>query len=1147
MYFSSVFTRGIPLPKTNPRQSQRIAFPAATGDDNAEITVLTSLDHPVNKRFYLDEDQQVQKQNFQNAFLFEASTVSVGGIEDLAKLIQFCSVDNRHILIRGLPVSAKTQNVRKTGENFTEHPKGTPWAMLDFDNIEVPPTIDALSVEAIEWVIAKLPAEFRNVTYFYQHSGSAGVLGENGAPLKSGLNVHLFFWLDRRVPGKALSAYLSLHCMETGFYTLGENAGGNVALSVGIDPAPLRSEVQAHYIASPTIETGVSCRITPESRQGLIRKECGGVTIPPIASDVEDCASILKRRLVDEYKRSHGYQTRTMLTKVEGKVAVTRYSVSPNRVNQSARRGRPFAGAKLSADENYLTLYFVDEGTPGSWYVAKNRPQFGIRHGDGDSIPLRELSQGAHDHVRDVLGWFSEVPHRHLDLVNGYLPALDDFATAKVSLVNSPTGSGKTTATIDWIRNRVDQRQLVLYSAPTIALVKQMQADLTEAGLRPAYYSGVWGTGFPQLGVIVTTIDSLPRLLEQAYDDGIAHVLILDEIHQGLDRFMYRKNGLRDLESALSKARQSLLLTGTLTDVQRHAVVEISKNAVGSLTESDYCCYEFAPYKSNPLQVVPTARFDSDLATLLDDFQNKLRNGEALPRFVMLLDTSKMEMYRRLAEQYGVADHSMIVSRPENSEEEIEAARTSVLPILISSPLFGLGLNFAREPDILWARFDHMDADTSQIIQSVNRANRGRVQCTVRIYGNVQPDADFAIPNKTVLKTEVTERFLAETSVAGFLEEHFQLDSAVYKLLRKAERNSMVALSSLVRDNTIQNFCVVDCLDLPEIDKDKAKVVKSARAEARLDYRQAVADQGAMYAGCSPMQSIIKLEHLCDERKNNWRADEPRLERDLQNEEAGIFMGCFGITDPVSAQKVKAVTVLRLFGEVSPWTSSQYARDRHPDWARAEAEKTEKYVVLLKKLEALKAGEISAEDLSAALTRNGQIAEAFMALAGNDQEFQSICQKIEALRKARERLRTKGGDAERAKVRGKGLELVRELVEPLGVTYGKKTSRGREVRDNTQAIVPASWDLPQMILNLERQAARLRALPRGQKVPIVPTQEESYFGEPPMPRQICESCVFFHQNACSQGHPMDWQSSGNFDPGLKCDAFKRIKVELMLE
>ncbi|URF05059.1 DEAD/DEAH box helicase family protein [Cupriavidus campinensis] len=1147
MYFNSIYWETDQLPQNASLPSTSTLVTVEKAVSGSYVTVLTSQDHPVNKRYYRDQAGSVQKANFQNAFLYSVKTMPANGIDDLAKIVESHSTDRQCILIRGLPNGSKCVRVRRTIENFAEHSQGTQWAMLDFDNVRLPEGMDPLSCESIEWVISKLPGEFHDATYFYQYSASAGILGADGVPLKTGLNVHLFFWLDRRIQGRQLSAYLSLHCMETGFYTLGEDKGGNAALVVGVDPAPLRSEVQAHYIAAPTIDTGVVCQLAPENRQGLVRKTSQSVTLPALAEAVARKAQAVKAQLTNDYKRTHGYKTHATLTRVDGKVAVTRYSIAPNRVDQPAQRGRTLVDAKLSKDGNYLTLFFVGEGSPGSWYVTKGRPQLGVRHGDSETVPLKELSLGAHDYVRDELGWFSEVPHRILELVEGYLPPLVDFAVAKASLVLSPTGSGKTTATLNWIRNRVDQRQLVFYAGPTIALVKQMRDDLAAAAFNPVYYADVFGPNIPRSGVIVTTYDSLSRLLKSAYDMGLPHALILDEIHQGLDRCMGSSKRLAELESALGKAQQTLLLTGTLTDVQRLAMVEVCKQALGSLTERDYCCYEFTPSKVNPLEIVPTGQFDADLAALLEEFKAKLDRGESLPRVVLLLDTSKMEMYRLLIDRYGLADHALIVSRPESDEDAIEAARTSESAILIASPLFGLGLNFIREPDIFWARFDNVDADTNQIIQTVNRANRGQVQCQARIYGNVRPDASFVLPNSTALHREIADRLQGEASIAGFLETHLQLDRVHYLELRKAERNSQVSLSVLVRDNAIQNFNVVVRAETSGVAPRRNNPVKEARREARLSYRQAVIDEATQLSRCGSLGAIVKLQALWKERKSRWKVDEPRLERDLRNEEAGIVMAGFGIQDPVVAQKVNISKVLRLFGEVSPWISNQYARDRHPDWAKVEAEKTDKCVVLLWKLGDLETGRICAEDLSAALTRNRQLGEAFQALASNDLEFQTIGRKIEALKRAREKLRTKGGDAERAKVLRNGLELLRELLEPLGVAYGKKQCKGRLITDNTKPIVPGTWDLPEMILTLERQAARLRALPNGQKEPVVQVWTDAYCGEPPMPRQVCEGCVFFHQNACCQGRQTDWQSSAVDAVGLKCDAFKRMKIELMLQ
>ncbi|WP_234774949.1 DEAD/DEAH box helicase [Paraburkholderia tropica] len=1107
--------------------------------------MLTSLDHPVNKKFSLDDSGEVKKSSFQNAYYYDVETTAVAGIEDLTHVIEACSVGDKHILIRGSP-SGQRHRVQKLKDNFPEHPEGVPWVMLDFDNIVVPDGVNPLSVEAIEWVITKLPVGFHNVSFFYQHSASAGVLRSDGEPMKCGLNVHLFFWLDRRVPGKDLNAWLIKHCIDTGFYVLDANNGGDVQLTPGVDPAPIRSSVQAHFIAAPTIDEGVRCSLDPEQRQGLVRKAKSSVGIPGIDADIEAKAKQLKAATLDDYKRQHGYRTKTMMTTTAGKVAVTRYSVPTRDPSQPPQTGRQFVGAQ-SNDENFLTLYFADEGTPGSWFVCKDRPQLAYRHGDASCLPLRELSLGAHEYVRDELRWFSEVPHRNMALTGGYLPAISEFARAKISLVLAPTGSGKTTAAIHWIRSRIEGGQVVMYAAPTIALVKQMQDELMNAGLSPAYYRDAWGPNFPRSGVVVTTNDSLPRLVKEAYANNVPHCLILDEIHQGLDRFMGSRQGLADLESALSKSRQSLLLTGTLTDVQRHALVDVAHEALGTLNESDYCCYEFDSVKSNPLEVRPTAHFDSDLASLLEDFGSKLDDGESLPRFVMLLDTSRMEMYRRLIDQYGLSEHAHIVSRQEDSEGDIELARTSTQPILISSPLFGLGLNFARQPDILWARFDHVKADTNQIIQAVNRANRGEQPCQVRIYGNVLDNEELSIPEKARLKEEIRELLQDEASLAGLLEEHLHLDRVTYNELRKAERDSSVALSTLVRRNAIQNFMVVECTEVPAIDKAKARIVKQARSAARIHYKQLVVDAAANSLGSGTLLTRVRLERLNDERKSSWRSGEPRTERDFQNETSAIFMSGFGIANPSAAQSVNPAKVQRLFGDSSPWVSSQYSRGTHQGWAKVEAEKTDKLIVLLEKLGALKNEEIAVDDLSASLTKGGRLGDAFLALVNNDSEFQSVSRRLLALKSARQNVRTKGGARERARVRIEGLELLRELLEPLGVTYGTKASRGRQVTDITKPIIPEMWDLNEMILTLRRQSAMLGALPGCQRVPVLPTEEEPLFTEIAIPRQICETCVFFRQNACSRGRLMDWQSSGRFDADIQCDAFKGMKVELRLE
>lgn len=1145
MYFNLPREGGCLVADTPP-----IVFPTTdvntqNRNDAHSVTVLTSLDHPVNKRYFLEEGR-LQKSAYQDAYRFRAACFPASTIHDLAALIEQHSITARHILIRGKPKQENEHSVLRRKENFAEPDDGIHWAMLDFDNVPLPNGMDPLSDEAREWIVKKLPAVFHEASYYYQYSASAGILREDGTPLKRGFNAHLFFWFELPVQGIKLAARLGQYCMDTGFYSIDENKGGVVMLTYGIDPAPIRSEVQPHFIAAPTIEPGVRCLVSAEVRQGLVQKAQNSVVLPEISNDIEFAARRKRKSLVDAYKLEHGYLTRVLQTQVNGRMATTRYSVPPG--GSDLRGGRVFADGRLSGDGNFLTLYFEGEGSKGSWYVLKDQPQIGRRHGDGATLPLRELSLGAHEYVRDQLGWFTETPQYSLDLVDGFLPALDSFARAKVSLILAPTGSGKTTAAVEWARSQIGRQCLVFYAAPTIALVRQMGDSLRVAGLQPTYYGETWGANFPLTGIVVTTNHSLPRLLSTAYDQGKAHVLIVDEIHQALDYYMGKPARLSLLEGALGKARQSLLLTGTVTDVQRQAIAEIAKHALGGINAENYVCYEFAAVKRNPLTIVPSRCFDSEFGKLLQEFQRKKEAGEPIPRFVLLVDVSKMAMFRILLEQYGLAGEADVISRPECTPQEIEAARISRKPILISSPLFGLGLNFELAPEILWVCFDKVPADTSQIIQAVNRANRGSNQCAVRIYGKVDPDADFDAPAGEKLKDEIAERLQEEASLSGVLESHFQLDRVTYNLLREAERDSATALSILVRHNAIQNFTVTGDEAVPEVDKEAAKSVKVARKDGRAGYRQAIAENAATQR-CDTLLGVVRLERLQDEQRMNWKASEQRVQRDYDSEKSGIVMSMLDLADPVAAERVSVRRLLCLLGEELPWLSGQYDRNSFAKWGRVAAEKTEKLIVLVEKLWALREGRVSIEDLSASLTRNTQLRDAFLALVRGEEEFVALSRKFDRIKTKREAVRQSGGDNARAKLAEEGLEFLAELLEPLGVVYGKREQRGRMVKDVTQPIVSRKLNFPEMLLTLRRQVVRLKALPAGQTVSMIQpmySPEDCPDHVPMMPRQVCEQCVFFDQNACALGQVVDWQSSSVQSASARCDSYKHIKPELVL-
>lgn len=1113
---------------------------------NSVITVLTSMALPgkpvgmMHKRFYLDKVGGLKVVAYQNGYLFSSNVVPVNGINDLGKIIAAISADPRMIVIRGLHQSPKAARVRRLKDDFPEHPQGTPWVMIDFDDIELPDSLDPLSLAAIEHCIAKLPPEFQGVTYYYQHSNSAGILKPDGKPLKAGLNAHVFFWLSRRITGEDLAAHLQSHCIQTGFYEVGLDKGGSVRIRYGIDPSVIKSSIQAHYTAAPEIGVGVKCQLDPRNRQGLVKMDQVEVKVPALPPELCRDVDRMQTTLTDNYKREHGFKSAFLQTKTINGISTVRHLVNPN---ANLRGGRAFVRGKLSRDEQFFTLYFADESSPGSYYVVKDRPEFARHHG-GDRMLLKDLSAGAHAYVRDELKWFTEIPYHDLQLdQRGYLPPLSGFANAKTSLILAPTGSGKTKAAIDWMRSKGGANSLAIYAAPTIALVNQMSSDLRSAGVQCHSYTETGRHNLPSFGVIVTTNKSLKKMLGLVHDACVTHYLVVDEIHMSLDEFMKSRQRNESFENGMSRARQTLLLTGTMTKVQRAKIVNTVGHALGGLTEEHFCRYEFASVKRNPLIIRPSANFDSDFMVLVVSLSEAAKVGLQLPRVVVLPDTSKMRKYRSILEQYGLTPYAHVVSRPENTPGEVEAARVSTLPILIASPLFALGMNFDVEPEILLAKFDYLSADTNQINQAINRANRGQVQCEVRIYGNPIRGAKIRVLDADKLKVEVQALLKAEATLEGLLEEHFQIDPATYGILRQAEKHSQAALSQMVEEDSFQNYEVVIEESVPLVHKDKAEVFKGHGKAAREGYLNAIAEQATRFTSAEDYLRFWKLEQLSTERRDNWLSLDQRVGLEISDEESGVLMALCNLNDPKQVRAVKAVKIKRLFGEIGPWISAQYSRETFLHWAKVESEKTDKLVVLVNKLSAVQAGTLSPKNLAANLTRNKQFCDGILALASDDHEYLSLSQKFSGLTEARRRVKVKGSDAEKSKVQKAGLELLGEVLAPLGVVFARQKVGKKIVVDYDTLIVPATWNLSEMAANLERQAQRLKALPVEQKVPMADGEECD--GEKLISLEVCQRCVFIKQNSCALGHPIAWQGD-EFEVNLatNCSSFKELKLKL---
>jgi hypothetical protein len=1118
--------------------------PQVNAPAQAKIVVLESFQgRAMTKRYSLNDVGELNCAPYDNETHFKYSLRDVAGINDLAQLLEAVSASSTSVLIRGVPVSGLRPPARRALKNFQESPDGTWFVMIDYDDLALPDGMDPLGVEAIEYAVAQLPTEFHTASYFYQFSSSAGILRSDGTPLKSGLNVHVFFWLDRPVPGRQMAAYLQQHCIQTEFYERTFDKGGHPVIRYGVDLSVIRSAVQAHYVAHPRIEAGVRCALPARRRQGVVTKGSPAVTVPDLHEELPRRVHQLHRQLWNQHRCDAGFVKTAITTKASsGGVAVGSYYRHPS---ATVGIGRRFAGAEVNklADQDVVRLFFEDENSPGSWYVSSRRPELARRYGDDAEMHLLELSPGAYEHVRDELKWFIDVSHLTLSLTeDGYLQDIVTFATARNSLVLAPTGSGKTTAFCRYAA--ANRSKTIIYAAQTIALTNQMVSDLRQAGVPVVHYRD-W-TRFDGLkaGVYVTTNESMKKFVEASRVEGRSFELVIDEAHTALDDFMKTNSKNELLERAVGRASKTTFMTATMTPFQMKKLMETVACACGDLTPENYACYEFTPVKSNPLWWGDSAHLGRDFVAMLRHYADLKSRGEAIPRTIIIAPTNAMRPFQLLLESFGLIEDAYVVSRKESTQAEIEFARTSAKPLLISSPLFALGLNFVHAPRRLWTYFTYLDVDTSQIIQTLNRANRGADLCEVRLYAGKLDDSPYQMPAEAVERARIEGYFLEESSQQGLLDSHFQVDRSTYLQLRQmSERSTAKALGRLKAGDNVQNYRIVEDWECPFKGDDRdAAMFKAAKKAARDLYDVDVEEQSERYAGETFSILFDRLEALRNEERQMYLDSNGRVPKVIEDEVRGIVSVLIDRLDDVALTKsVKSVRLLRLFGVRRPYLSAQFDPDRTGKWRDAAAEKSTEIVPLCGELKALHLGEI--DGIAFAKKMRVKLRRSVLALADGESDFLRWQTRLSRMDELSEEYGKKASKKRRAEIDRTMFDIGREFLVTLGVTFGaREVDDGRAQVDPGLPIVPP-WNFDDMARTLERNAASLKRMPSK---PIDRELEALKWPSSNVSLDLCRNCVHCDDDfICAIGRPVQaWWD--DIEPTTNtCDAYKKLSHKLL--
>ncbi|MDX8367841.1 DEAD/DEAH box helicase, partial [Cytobacillus sp. IB215665] len=188
--------------------------------------------------------------------------------------------------------------------------------------------------------------------------------------------------------------------------------------------------------------------------------------------------------------------------------------------------------------------------------------------------------------------------------VKRYIPkdtAKEILSRQQRILVNSPTGSGKTTAFLDAFKElESEKNHFYIFSAPTIALTLQNATKhklMCVKGQTKNLFKEVANYVRSGKRIFISTYDMAPVLVEflRMLNENMKFSLVVDEMHKFVTDYdlNYRYEAIKNLHEISHQATSFVGLSGTIDDIYKNefeTVIEIDNGNPQSP------CQEFAVY-----------------------------------------------------------------------------------------------------------------------------------------------------------------------------------------------------------------------------------------------------------------------------------------------------------------------------------------------------------------------------------------------------------------------------------------------------------------------------------------------------------------------------------------------------------------------
>lgn len=268
--------------------------------------------------------------------------------------------------------------------------------------------------------------------------------------------------------------------------------------------------------------------------------------------------------------------------------------------------------------------------------------------------------------------------------VNRYIPtdvAKSILTNKERVLVDSPTGSGKTTSFIEAFKElQDDSKHFYIFSVPTVTLTQQCANNhglMAIKGQTRDLFKSIHTYIKNQNRVFVSTYDMVPALIEmlQTMNEPlkISYTLVVDEMHKFVTDYgkEYRFDAVQKLNEAGKNARAFVGLSGTIDDIYKNdfdKVIHIDNgNPASPCTE--FAVYTYKKKKEGLAELVKLIEIWSTKRKLLIFIQSKekitqiqdaLRQKGISVRTVSA-DSKKNTTYKQLVEDETIEESVQVV------------------------------------------------------------------------------------------------------------------------------------------------------------------------------------------------------------------------------------------------------------------------------------------------------------------------------------------------------------------------------------------------------------------------------------------------------------------------------------------------------